>query len=96
MPSAYLIADADITDPEQYAEYRKLSTAAMQAHRAEVCVRGEEIEVLEGDWNPRRVVILKFPSMDAARAFWNSREYALARQAREGAAHMRIVLAKGT
>jgi uncharacterized protein (DUF1330 family) len=95
MPSAYILADVDVTDPQQYEQYKKLSTVAMQAHGAEVCVRGGAVQVLEGDWNPGRTVILKFPSVEKARAFYDSPEYGAARKAREGAAVMRMVLVEG-
>ncbi|MCD2513635.1 DUF1330 domain-containing protein [Comamonas endophytica] len=95
MASGYIIASVDVTNPEQYAEYRKWSTEAMQAHGAEVCIRGGAVEVLEGDWNPGRVVVLKFPSFDAARAFYDSPQYLKAREAREGAAIMRMVCVEG-
>ena len=95
MPSAYIIANVDVTNPEQYEEYKKLSTIAMKAHGAEVCIRGGNVEVLEGDWNPSRFVMLKFPSVDAAWAFNDSVEYAAARQARQGAAVMRMLIVEG-
>ncbi len=69
MPSAYVIAHVDVTNPEQYEQYKVLSSAAMKAHGAEVCVRGGAVEVLEGDWAPERLVMLKFPSVAAARTF---------------------------
>ena len=95
MPSAYILANVDVTDPQQYEQYKKLSTLAMQAHGAEVCVRGGKVDVLEGDWTPGRMVLLKFPSVEAARKFNDSPEYAAARQARAGAAVMRMVLIEG-
>ncbi|HEX2012273.1 MAG TPA: DUF1330 domain-containing protein [Roseateles sp.] len=95
MPSAYILANVQVTNPTQYEEYKKFSSAAMQAHGAEVCVRGGKVELLEGDWTPERVVLLKFPSVEAARAFNDSAEYALARAARQGAAVMRMVLIEG-
>ncbi len=95
MPSAYVIANVDVTNPEQYEQYKQLSSAAMKAHGAEVCVRGGAVEVLEGDWAPERMVMLKFPSMAAARAFYDSPEYAKARTAREGAAVMRMIMVCG-
>ena len=95
MPSAYIIANVTVTDPAQYDDYRKWSTAAMQAHGAEVCVRGGAVEVLEGDWTPDRVVILKFKSVEAAQAFDQSPEYGRARAARQGAAIMRMVVVEG-
>ncbi|MGE0330986.1 MAG: DUF1330 domain-containing protein [Ramlibacter sp.] len=95
MPSAYIIANVDVTNPEQYEEYKKLSTIAMKANGAEVCIRGGKVEVLEGDWNPARFVMLKFPSVEQARAFYNSVEYEAAKKAREGAAVMRMLVVEG-
>ena len=95
MASAFIISNVTVTNPEQYEEYKKLSTAAMKAHGPEVCVRGGKVEVLEGDWSPERLVILKFPSVEAAKAFAASPEYAKARSAREGAATMRMVVVEG-
>lgn len=95
MTSAYLLANVDVKDPQQYEEYKRLSSIAMKAHGAEVCVRGGKVEVLEGDWTPDRVVMLKFPSIEQARTFYNSAEYGAARKAREGIADMRMVLVEG-
>ena len=95
MPSAYLIANVDVTDPVQYEEYKKLSSIAMKAHGAEICIRGGKVEVLEGDWNPSRFVMLKFPSVEAAHRFYDSPEYAAARKARAGAAIMRMIVVEG-
>ena len=95
MPSAYIIANVTVTDPDRYAEYRRLSTIAMKAHGAHVCVRGGAAEVLEGDWQPERLIVLRFPSVEQARAFNASAEYAAARAQRQGAAVMRMVLVEG-
>jgi uncharacterized protein (DUF1330 family) len=95
MASAYILANVTVTNPAQYEDYRKFSSLAMQAHNAEVCVRGGAVSMLEGDWKPERVVLLKFPTRDAAQAFYDSPEYGRARQAREGAAIMRMVLIEG-
>jgi uncharacterized protein (DUF1330 family) len=95
MTSAYIIATVDVTNPEQYEEYKKLSTIAMKAHGAEVCIRGGKVEVLEGDWSPTRLVMLKFPSTEKAKTFYDSAEYAAARKARAGAAVMRMIIVEG-
>ena len=95
MSSAYIIANVDVKNPEQYEEYKRLSTIAMKAHGAEVCIRGGKVDVLEGDWNPARMVLLKFPSTEQARRFYDSTDYGAARQAREGIAVMRMVLIEG-
>ena len=93
--AAYIIADVDVTDPTQYAQYRTLSSIAMQAYGAKPLVRGGAVEVLEGPWQPGRVVVLEFPDMDTARRFYDSPEYGAARQARESAALMRMILVQG-
>ena len=95
MSSGYVIAYVEVTNPTQYEEYKKWSTEAMKAHGAEVCVRGGKVEVLEGDWNPQRLVILKFPNVEAAKTFNDSPEYGKARAARQGAAIMRMIVVEG-
>lgn len=95
MSSGYIIAWVDVTDPQQYEEYKRWSSAAIQAHGAEICVRGGRVETLEGDWQPSRIVVLKFPSFEAARAFHDSPEYRRAREARTGAAVMRMICVEG-
>jgi uncharacterized protein (DUF1330 family) len=67
----------------------------MKAHNAEVCVRGGQVQLLEGDWAPERVVILKFPTFAAAKAFYETPEYLQAREARAGAAVMRMIAVEG-
>ena len=95
MTSAYIIANVEVANAEQYEEYKRLSTIAMKAHGAEVCIRGGKVEVLEGDWAPKRLVMLKFPTVDQARAFYDSVEYGAARKAREGIAVMRMIVVEG-
>ncbi len=95
MASGYIICSVEVTNPGQYEEYKQWSSAAMQAHGAEVCIRGGKVDVLEGDWNPGRTVLLKFPSFEAAKAFYDTPEYQKARQARQGAATMRMVCVEG-
>ena len=95
MPCGYINALVTITNPAQYEEYKRWSSEAMRAHGAEICVRGDRVEVLEGDWHPGRTVILKFPSFEAAKAFHDSPEYSRARAARQGAAVMRLLCVEG-
>ena len=95
MPNAYVIAYVQVTDPAHYEEYKKWSTQAMQEHGAEVCVRGGQVKVLEGDWSPERVVVLKFPSMAAAQDYYDSETYRKGRAARANAAIMRMIVVEG-
>ncbi|SDD23056.1 Uncharacterized conserved protein, DUF1330 family [Cupriavidus sp. YR651] len=95
MAAGYIIAYVDVTDPQQYEQYKVLSTRAMQANGAEVLVRGGKTEPLEGDWAPTRVVLLKFESYAAAKAFYDSEEYLAARKSREHAAKMNMIVVEG-
>ena len=92
---AYLIVDCEVTDPAQYEKYKLLTPAAIAAHGGRFVVRGGATEVLEGDWQPNRVVVIEFPSVAAAKVFYDSPEYLAARAARKGAARMNMVLAEG-
>ena len=94
MSHAYIVANVKVTNPEQYEEYRRLSTAAMQKYNVDVLVRGGTTEALEGQ-EPARTVILKFPDMAAARKFYNSELYGQVRKAREGAADMTMYIVEG-
>ncbi|WP_439891548.1 DUF1330 domain-containing protein [Ralstonia sp. 25C] len=95
MAAGYILAYVNVTDPVQYEQYKVLSTKAFQAHGAEPLVRGGKTESLEGEWNPTRVVVLKFPSYDAAKAFYDSEEYLAARDARAKAAKMNMIVVEG-
>jgi uncharacterized protein (DUF1330 family) len=95
MPKAYVIADVTVTNAEQMAKYREWSTKAMQEHGAEVLVRGGAVEVLEGPWQPARLVMLGFASVDRAKAFYNSETYQHAITVRQGAGVMRMVVVEG-
>ncbi|SEL60608.1 Uncharacterized conserved protein, DUF1330 family [Roseateles sp. YR242] len=92
---AFIIIDVTVTDADKMAAYREWSTKAMKEHGAEVLVRGGEIEVLEGDWAPSRLVVLKFTDRDAAKGFYHSETYLRARQLRENAGIVRMVVVDG-
>ena len=80
---AYVIVDVQIHDPDVYAEYRSLTPAAIAAHGGRFVVRGGAAETLEGDWQPGRVVVLEFDSVERARKWWASAEYAPAKALRQ-------------
>jgi uncharacterized protein (DUF1330 family) len=93
--AAYIIADVIVTDAAKMAAYREWSTKAMQEHGVEVLVRGGDIGVLEGSWSPQRVVVLKFADSAAARAYYDSQTYSHARQVREGAGVINMIVVDG-
>jgi uncharacterized protein (DUF1330 family) len=83
--AAYVIANVKVSNPEQYKGYQALSPGAITAAGGEFLARGGATHVLEGDFVPGRVVVAKFASMDAAKAFYNSVLYTEARTKRAGA-----------
>jgi uncharacterized protein (DUF1330 family) len=92
---AYLIVDADVTDPEQYELYKAASPGAIAAGGGRFLVRGGELSVLEGDWSPTRVVVVEFENLEAAKAFYESPEYQAAIKLREGAARFNMIAVEG-
>ena len=93
--AAYVIADVEVTDPAGYDEYRKGVPATIAAHGGRYLARGGEVQVLEGDWIPRRAVILEFPSLERARAWYDSPEYRPLREMRARASDSRLVIIDG-
>ena len=92
---AYLIARVNVTDAEKYEDYKKLSPAAIAAYGGKFLSRGGKVETVEGETETRRVVIVEFPDMEAARAFYDSPQYRKARAAREGAAEAQFIIVEG-
>ncbi|MGH2973076.1 MAG: DUF1330 domain-containing protein [Gaiellaceae bacterium] len=92
---AYIIVETDIHDPEQYEQYKAASPGAVAAGGGKFVARGGELAVLEGDWQPSRIVILEFPDLDAAKRFYDSDLYQEAKRLREGAANLRMVAVEG-
>jgi uncharacterized protein (DUF1330 family) len=92
---AYVIVETDVTDPEQYDRYRAAATHAVAAAGGRYLVRGGELAVLEGDWQPSRLVVLEFEDLATARRWYQSEAYRQARKLREGAAHLRMVAVQG-
>jgi uncharacterized protein (DUF1330 family) len=91
---AYLIAQIDVTDPKAYEAYRPLAAAAIERHGGKYVVRGGKTEALEGA-PPPRVIVLEFPTMEAARKFYHSPDYTAARKVREAASTGQIFLVEG-
>jgi uncharacterized protein (DUF1330 family) len=92
---AYVIVETDINDPEQYDRYRAASPDAVAAGGGRFVARGGELAVLEGDWNPKRLVILEFENLEAAKRWYASPEYSEAKKLREGAARLNMVAVEG-
>ena len=92
---AYVIVEITITDPLLYEEYKKLTPASLVPFEGQFLVRGGSTEALEGEWSPERIVVLEFPPIEKARAWWNSEAYGAAKSIRQRAAYTKMLLVQG-
>jgi uncharacterized protein (DUF1330 family) len=92
---AYVIVNVTVRDPARYEEYKQLATPTVSAYGGRYVARGGPVEVREGGWAPSRLVILEFPTVERARAWWDSPEYAPAKAVRQSCADTQLVIAEG-
>jgi uncharacterized protein (DUF1330 family) len=93
--SAYIIVDISITDPKEYEEYKKLTPAAVGAYDGRFVVRGGYSEKLEGDWQPQRMVVIEFPTVERAKEWWESALYSKAKLIRQRSAKTNMIVVQG-
>jgi uncharacterized protein (DUF1330 family) len=92
---AYVIAQVNVHDATKYQRYIELVPSSIAAYGGRYVARGGTTVTLAGDWQPTRLVIVEFPSLAQARAWWDSPEYAEARAIREASADAQIVVTEG-
>ena len=92
---AYVIAQIDIHDPKAYERYRAEVPATIAQYGGRYLARGGATKALTGEWDAPRLVILEFPSMEQAQAWWDSPEYTPLRKLRETISHGKILLVQG-
>ena len=92
---AYLIAEVEILDPAQFEQYRAAVPATIAAYGGRYLVRGGKTEVMEGEWQPKRLILLEFPSLDRLREWYRSKEYAPLIALRQRAARTNVILVEG-
>jgi uncharacterized protein (DUF1330 family) len=92
---AYVIANVDVTDPARYEDYKRMVPPTIAAFGGRFLARGGDVHVLEGAWTPRRLVIVEFPSLAQARAWWESAEYGPAKALRQATATSDLVIVEG-
>jgi uncharacterized protein (DUF1330 family) len=93
--SAYVIVEIEVQDSVGYEEYKKLAGATVDAHGGKYIVRGGKTEVLEGDWQPKRIVVLEFETMDRAKEWLNCEEYREPRKMRHRTSKTNMILVEG-
>jgi uncharacterized protein (DUF1330 family) len=93
--SAYIISDASIRDEEAMQIYRARAAASIAQYGGRYLARGGAISVLEGDWRPRTIIVVEFPSAEQAQAWYRSPEYASALAVRDEALSRNLILVEG-
>ena len=92
---AYVVAEIDVQDKVRYEDYKKMSPVSIQSFGGRFIVRGAPTETLEGDWLPKRFVMIEFPSVDVAKKWWSSQEYAKAKKLRQETAYTDMIVVEG-
>jgi uncharacterized protein (DUF1330 family) len=92
---AYFIVDNEVTDPAGFEEYRKQVPATVERYGGRFLVRGGQIQTLEGDWKPKRIVVTEFPSIEQARRWYDSEDYRPLKALRSRSARGSVVLVEG-
>jgi uncharacterized protein (DUF1330 family) len=92
---AYVIVNVTVHDPARYEEYKRLASPTVPAYGGRYVARGGPVEVREGGWSPARLVVLEFPSVERARSWWETPEYAPAKAVRQSCADTELVITEG-
>jgi uncharacterized protein (DUF1330 family) len=93
--SAYVVVQVDVTDPVRYEDYKKMVPESLAKFGGRFVVRGGRTETLEGSWAPKRFVMVEFPDMERARAWWASAEYAEAKALRQATSSTEMIVVEG-
>ena len=93
--AAYVIADLTITDPQGFEAYRQMVPATIAKYGGKYVIRGGSMETLEGEWQPKRLVIIEFESAARAKQWWSSEEYREAKAIRQRTAHTNLLIVVG-
>jgi uncharacterized protein (DUF1330 family) len=93
--AAYVIVQVEVNDPVRYEDYKGMVPASIAKYGGRFLVRGGKTHTLEGDWAPKRFVMVEFPSVEQAKAWWASPEYAEAKALRQATADSKLIVAEG-
>lgn len=93
--SALVVVEIEVHDQELYKSYTRLTPSSIAAYNGKFIARGGDTIVLEGNWKPKRLVILEFPSVEIANSWWHSEEYSKIREIRQKAASTKMIIIEG-
>jgi len=91
----YVIADVEVTDPTMFEEYRKQVPGTVQKFGGKFLTRGGAVQSLEGGWQPKRLVIIEFPSVEQARKWYDSEEYRSPKELRMKCSKGKLLIVEG-
>lgn len=93
--TAYIIGDIEVTDTAAYDAYRPLAAASIERFGGRFVVRGGNVDLLEGEPQPERIVVIEFPDVETARRWYRSEGYQRALKIRQSASRGRVMLVEG-
>lgn len=94
--ATYLVVDTELTQPERYEDYKRLAKPIVEHYGGEYLARGGELTRRETDlWDPKRLVLIRFPTAEQARRFYESAEYQQALQISKESARRTVVFLEG-
>ena len=92
---AYVVVEVEVLDPQRYENYKPMVPPSIMPFGGRFLARGGKVESLEGAWSPKRFVILEFPSVERAKAWWSSPEYAEAKALRQATSRTQMIVVEG-
>ena len=92
---AFVITDVEITDASLYGQFVEQVTSTVEAHGGKFVARGGALEVIQGDWTPKRLAILEFDNLQQISAWLNSPEYTALDDIRTRSANINMVVVEG-
>ena len=93
--AAYIIVQVNVNDSKRYEDYKKMVPSTLEPYGGRFLVRGGKVQNLEGSWDPARMVIIEFDSVERAKAWWGSNEYAEAKALRQATADTEMIVVEG-
>jgi uncharacterized protein (DUF1330 family) len=92
---AYVIADVTITDPQGFEAYRQMVPPTIAKYGGKFVVRGGQLEKMEGNWEPKRLVLIEFENAERAKQWWASEDYREAKALRQRTAMTNLIIVEG-
>jgi uncharacterized protein (DUF1330 family) len=93
--AAYVVVQVEVQDPIRYEDYKSMVLPSLAPYGGRFIVRGGKVETLEGDWAPKRFVMVEFPSVEKAKAWWDSPEYKDAKALRQATSQTQMIVVEG-